>query len=127
MLQYVMFASIVLFMVIDGNQPLYVFVIVLFGIGYVASYHILVAMAANDADDDLIPQTLQLFALTYFTGIFGFTLVTGCLIVEQGALSLLIGITILAAIEVTMAVQRYLSNKAMLMASAPRSDQHIAD
>lgn len=117
-MQYVMCASIVLFMFVDGSQPLYILVAVLFGIGYGASYPILAAMAANDADDDLVPQTLQLFALTYFVGIFGFPLVAGWLIVEQGILSLLIGIAILAAIEATMAAKRYFLNKAMLRASA---------
>lgn len=117
-MQYVMCASIVLFMFVDGSQPLYILVAVLFGIGYGASYPILAAMAANDADDDLVPQTLQLFALTYFVGIFGFPLVAGWLIVEQGTLSLLIGIAILAAIEATMAAKRYFLNKAMLRVSA---------
>ncbi|MGH1480149.1 MAG: MFS transporter [Geminicoccales bacterium] len=112
-LQSVMCASILFFMVVDGNQPLYILVAILFGIGYGASYPILVAMAANDADDDLIPQTLQLFALTYFIGIFGFPLVAGWLIVEQGTLSLLILIAILAAIEATMAAKRFFSNKMM--------------
>ena len=126
-LQYVMCASIILFMFVDGSQPLYVLVAVLFGIGYGASYPILAAMAANDADDDLVPQTLQLFALTYFIGIFGFPLLAGWLIVEQGTLSLLIGIAVLATIEATMAVQRYLSNKAVRQASAQVSGQRPTD
>lgn len=121
-LQYVMCASIVLFMFVDGNQFHYVLVAILFGIGYGASYPVLAAMAANDADDDLVPQTLQLFALTYFVGIFGFPLIAGWLIVEQGALSLLIAIAILAGIEATMAVQRYLANKAIGQAPVPSSE-----
>ena len=121
-LQYVMCASIVLFMFIDSSQPLYILVAVLFGIGYGASYPVLAAMAANDADDDLVPQTLQLFALTYFIGIFGFPFLAGWLIVEMSVPFLLIGIAILAAIEATMAAQRHLSNKARRRAFVTSSD-----
>jgi MFS family permease len=113
-LQYIMCASIVLFMFINGNQPLYILVAILFGIGYGASYPVLAAMAANDADEDLVPQTLQLFALTYFIGIFGFPLVAGWLIVEHGVLSLLTGIALLAAIEATLAGSRYLADRAIV-------------
>ena len=105
-LQYIMFGSVVLFMVIGGNQMLYITVAVLFGIGYGVSYPILVAMAANDADTDLVPQTLQLFALTYFIGVFGFPLIAGWLIVEVGTTPLLILVALLAVIEATMAARR---------------------
>ncbi len=110
-LQYIMFGSVVLFMVIGGNQMLYIAVAVLFGIGYGVSYPILVAMAANDADTDLVPQTLQLFALTYFIGVFGFPLIAGWLIVEVGTMMLLVVVTVLAVIEATMAARRALQRK----------------
>ena len=83
-LQYVMAASVLLFLFTGSHQPAYVVVAVLFGVGYGASYPILAAMAANDADEVLVPQTLQLFALTYFIGIFGFPLIAGSMIVEVG-------------------------------------------
>lgn len=108
-LQYIMCASIVLFLMSGTSQPLYMLVAILFGIGYGASYPILVAMAANDANDDLVPQTLQLFAFSYFFGIFGFPLVAGWVIVEYGVPPLLIGIAIMAAIEATLAASRYLA------------------
>ena len=107
-LQYVMCASVVLFMVIGGSVLLYVLVAILFGMGYGVSYPILVAMAANDADDHLGPQTLQLFALTYFVGIFGFPLIAGWMIVEIGVMPLLGLVAVLAAIEVSMALKRAL-------------------
>jgi len=107
-LQYLMCASVVLFMVIGGNAPLYVVVAVLFGLGYGVSYPILVAMAANDADDHLEPQTLQLFALTYFVGIFGFPLIAGWMIVEVGVMPLLTLVAVLAAIEASLALKRAL-------------------
>ncbi|MEM7076315.1 MAG: MFS transporter [Pseudomonadota bacterium] len=106
LLQYVMAGSILLFVFSGANHAAYVAVAMLFGIGYGASYPILAAMAANDADDDLVPQTLQLFALTYFVGIFGFPLIAGWMIVEIGVTPLLILITALAAIEATIALVR---------------------
>lgn len=106
LLQYVMCLSIVVFIFSGANLPLYLLVAVLFGIGYGVSYPILVAMAANDARDDLSAQTLQVFALTYFIGIFGFPLIAGWMIVEVGALPLLVLIAVLAMIEATLALRR---------------------
>lgn len=107
LLQYVMAASVVLFMFVDGSQLIYISSAVLLGIGYGASYPILSAMAANDAPNDLVPQTLQLFSLTYFIGIFGFPLVAGILIVDFSILTLLIAVTLLAIIEASMAYLRH--------------------
>ena len=111
MLQYVMFASVALFMIIGSNLPLYWLVAFLFGIGYGVSYPVLVAMAASDAEEDLLAQTLQLFALTYFIGIFGFPLVAGWLIVEMGSTALLLLTAALASAEATMALLRAKSHK----------------
>lgn len=111
-LQYVMFGSVVLFLGIGGNLPMYLVVAFLFGIGYGVSYPILAAMAANDADPDLLPQTLQFFALSYFIGIFGFPLVAGWMIVEMGSSALLMLVAALAGIEATMAGLRGLQNRA---------------
>ncbi len=102
-LQYVMCGSILLFIGSTDSLPMYLLVACLFGIGYGVSYPILVAMAANDADSDQLPQTLQLFALTYFIGIFGFPLVAGWMIVEHGSAMLLTLVAALAGIEATMA------------------------
>ena len=59
-LQYLMCASVVLFLLSAGSAALYILVAILFGLGYGVSYPILVAMAANDAEDHLRPQSLQL-------------------------------------------------------------------
>ena len=105
-LQYVMFGSVVLFMGTAGSEPLYWGVAFLFGIGYGVSYPILAAMAAADAREALLAQTLQLFALTYFIGIFGFPLIAGWMLVELGSAALLALTAALAAIEATMALRR---------------------
>ena len=108
-LQYVMAGSVLLFIFSGSNEPAYWLVAVLFGVGYGASYPILVAMAANDAETTLVPQTLQLFALTYFIGIFGFPLLAGWMIVDVGVMPLLVLVCLLAAIEATMALRRALT------------------
>jgi MFS family permease len=106
MLQYLMGGSVILFCFISGNDYHYWLFAVLFGIGYGVSYPILVAMAAKDSDRDLVAQTLQLFAFSYFLGIFGFPLIAGWMIVEIGSTLLLTLIALLAAIEASLALQR---------------------
>jgi MFS family permease len=110
-LQYIMAGSVLLFIFSGNSEVSYWLVAALFGIGYGASYPILTAMAANDAESALVPQTLQLFALTYFVGIFGFPLLAGWIIVEQGIATLLVVVCVLAAIEATMALRRAAQNR----------------
>ncbi len=106
LLQLVMCGSAVLFLFINGIQWIYIACAILFGIGYGASYPILAAMAANDASEDLVPQTLQLFSLTYFIGIFGFPYIAGWLIVDFSINLLIVIVALLAAIEAAMALMR---------------------
>ncbi len=105
-LQYIIAGSVLLFLYSGDSQSLYILVAILFGGGYGASYPILAAMAANDAEEALAPQTLQLFALTYFIGIFGFPLIAGWLIVEVGTGPLLGLVIAMATVEATMAAIR---------------------
>ena len=107
LLQIVMCAGVLAFLFIDGNQTVYLLCAILFGIGYGASYPVLAAMAANDAEEGLVAQTVQLFSLTYFIGIFGFPYVAGWLLVEHGIPAMLLVVAVLAAIEATMALGRY--------------------
>lgn len=112
-LQAIMAASVVVFIMMENTQPLYILVAIMFGIGYGASYPILTAMAANDARDGLVPQTLQLFALSYFIGIFGFPLIAGSIIVWVGHTPLLVIVAVLASIEASMAMLRNRNLKAI--------------
>jgi MFS family permease len=110
-LQYVMAASVILFIFMGSSFPLYILVAILFGLGYGASYPILVAMAALDANKSLVPQTLQFFALSYFIGLFGFPLLAGIMITSWGSLSVLITTAVLATIEATLALRRALQRR----------------
>ena len=105
-LQYIMAGAVILFIVMGNSSTLYILVAILFAIGYGASYPILVAMAAADADKSLIPQTLQLFALTYFIGLFGFPLLAGAMLTQWGSLPVLIITATMAIIEATLALRR---------------------
>lgn len=120
-LQYIMGGSILLFLFMGNSALLYIAVAILFGIGYGVSYPILAAMASHDANKDLVPQTLQLFAFAYFIGIFGFPLIAGWLIVEFSTSVLLWIIIALALIEASMAARRaFQLRSAKLM-----SDGHV--
>ena len=109
LLQYLMCGSIIIFCLISGNDYLYWLFAALFGIGYGVSYPILVAMAAKDADEDVVAQTLQLFAFTYFVGIFGFPLIAGWVIVEFNSGILLMIVSLLAALEASLSLKRAFS------------------
>ena len=108
-LLYVMSISVVIFIFSGASFPLYMLVAVLFAVGYGISYPLLVTVTANDAEEHLSAQTLQLFALTYFIGIFGFPLIAGWFIVELGTWPLLAFVAALALIEATLALRRSLN------------------
>jgi MFS family permease len=105
-LQFLMCGSVVLFIFSGDNSMSYNLVAISFGLGYGVSYPILVAMAANDSEEHLEPQTLQLFALSYFVGVFGFPLVAGWFIVDVGTTPLLVLVAVLASVEASMALRR---------------------
>ena len=102
----VMGLSVMLFILQDSNTFLYVLGAILFGIGYGVSYPIIKAMAANEAQPDIIPQTLQLFGLSYFLGVFGFPFLAGHMIVEGGMMLLLWTVLGLAILECALATGR---------------------
>lgn len=103
----VMGLSVMLFILQDSNTFLYVFGAILFGIGYGVSYPIIKAMAANEAQPDIIPQTLQLFGLSYFLGVFGFPFLAGHMIVQGGMMLLLWTVFGLAILECALATGRF--------------------
>jgi MFS family permease len=96
----------VLFCFTSGNELLYWAFAILFGIGYGVSYPILIAVTAKDAHPDFVAQTLQLFAFTYFGGIFGFPLIAGWMIVDLGSYSVLALVAAMAGIEASLAQHR---------------------
>lgn len=104
----IMTASVIGFLFFTETRISYIIGAMLFGIGYGVSYPIVKAMAANDAEPEYLEQTLQIFGLSYFIGVFGFPFVAGWVITNFGIASLLIIAICLAAIECLMALQRYI-------------------
>jgi hypothetical protein len=103
----IMALSILVFIFQDGSNLLYVLGAILFGGGYGVAYPIIKAMAANEARPEIIPQTLQLFGLSYFIGVFGFPFIAGHMIVQGGMSILLWTVFGLAVLECTLATGRF--------------------
>ena len=109
MLLSVMTGSVILFCYLGNNSLLYIVGACLFGIGYGVSYPIIAAMAANDADGELVAQSMQIMSLLYFVGIFGFPFVAGWMITTVGMNSLLLLVAVLAGIETMIGLLKNLS------------------
>lgn len=106
----VMVTSVVYLASIKDSNILYVFGAILFGVGYGVSYPIVKAMAANEAEPKYLGQTLQIFGLSYFIGVFGFPFIAGWVITTVGMSTLLFIAVVLSAIECLLALFRYLSD-----------------
>jgi MFS family permease len=111
LLMVVMALSVGLFLVLGDSGWLYLLAATLFGIGYGVSYPIVKAMAANEAQADLMPQTMQLFGLSYFIGVFGFPFAAGWIIVTAGIFALLMVSLGLALAETVLATGRFLGSR----------------
>jgi MFS family permease len=107
----VMTLSILVLLYPVSNNHIYILGALLFGIGYGVSYPIVKAMAANDAKPDLLDVTLQIFGLSYFLGVFGFPLASGWIITLVGIKTLFIFAGLLAAIEFSFALHRYVIDR----------------
>ena len=104
-----MTSSVIMFYYLGSNSLLYIIGASLFGIGYGVSYPIIAAMAANDADSDLVAQSMQIMSLFYFVGIFGFPFIAGWMITTVGMKVLLILVALLACVEASIGLLRHLS------------------
>ncbi|CAB1403849.1 FIG00962766: hypothetical protein [Pseudomonas fluorescens] len=90
LLSGVMLASVMLFAFGVNGGLSYLLAAVMLGVGYGLTYSVINGLAANEAPDGSTSQALLLFSLAYFIGVFGFPLLAGKLIVEQGMASLLL-------------------------------------
>ena len=113
-LLFVMTFSVLLFYYLADNALLYIVGASLFGVGYGVSYPIIAAMAANDADSDLVAQSMQILSLFYFVGIFGFPFIAGWMITSVGIKPLLILVCFLAFAEAVIALIRHLSRNRLV-------------
>lgn len=111
LLLFVMTCSVLLFTIFASNNYIYIFAALLFGIGYGLAYPIIKAMAANDADNDLMAPTLQFFGLSYFAGLFGFPFIAGWLITHYQIEYALFLALILAICEFILALLRHYQDR----------------
>lgn len=102
-------AAIVLLMMIETHPIAYVAAAALLGGGYGLTYSVINGLVANEAPSGLVPQALLLFSLSYFVGVFGFPLIAGALIAEQGIRPMMIVTLVIASINATIPLVRVFS------------------
>lgn len=105
--------SIVLFITITTHPLVYLGTAAVLGVGYGLTYSVINGLAANEAPESLMPQSLLLFSLSYFIGIFGFPLLAGNLIASFGIQMMLFMVLALATISLAIIVFRLLHRMAL--------------
>lgn len=90
LLSGLMTGSIALFGFVVDSGFTYVLAAMMLGVGYGLTYSVINGLAANEAPHGVTSQSLLLFSLSYFIGVFGFPLLAGKLIVEHGMTTLLL-------------------------------------
>ncbi|MGE7960105.1 MFS transporter [Pseudomonas sp. NPDC089530] len=108
LLSGLMLVSILMFRFMVDDAASYLLAAVLLGVGYGLTYSVINGLAANEAPPGSTPQALLLFSLAYFIGVFGFPLLAGRIIVEQGMSSLLLTVLAVAALNWLISVGRLL-------------------
>ncbi|MFS8146906.1 MFS transporter [Rhizobium sp. R635] len=92
-------ASIALFLTVTSSHLVYLGAAAMLGLGYGLTYSVINGLAANEAPAGLMPQSLLLFSLAYFIGVFGFPLIAGKLIVSSGIQTMLYVLLLLAMLN----------------------------
>nr|BFD40587.1 MFS transporter [Pseudomonas sp. FFPRI_1] len=89
LLSGLMVVSILLFLFAVDSSASYLLAAAVLGVGYGLTYSVINGLAANEAPSASTSQSLLLFSLSYFIGVFGFPLLAGRIIVESGIQTLL--------------------------------------
>lgn len=88
--------SVLMFMFSVTSSATYVLAAVTLGVGYGLTYSVINGLAANEAPAGHTSQSLVLFSLAYFIGVFGFPWLAGHIIVSYGIPTLLSIILLIA-------------------------------
>jgi MFS family permease len=112
LLSGLMLTSIVMFGFVVDSSFSYLLAAVMLGIGYGLTYSVINGLAANEAPNGTTAQSLLLFSLSYFIGVFGFPLLAGKIIVEQGMPTLLLTVLAVAALNWMITVGRLIWRRA---------------
>jgi MFS family permease len=108
LLSGLMLGSIVLFAFGVHSGFSYLLAAVMLGVGYGLTYSVINGLAANEAPHGTTSQALLLFSLSYFIGVFGFPLLAGKIIVDQGLSTLLLTVLSVALTNWLITVGRLL-------------------
>lgn len=111
LLSGLMLASIVMFAFGVHNGFSYLLAAVMLGVGYGLTYSVINGLAANEAPPGTTSQALLLFSLAYFIGVFGFPLLAGKIIVEQGMPALLLTVLAVALLNWLITVGRLFARR----------------
>lgn len=84
----------------------YVLASIILGVGYGLNYSVINGLAANEAPAGLMPQSLLLFSLSYFVGLFGFPIIAGAIIVQAGIISMLYILLTIAIVITILSIFR---------------------
>jgi MFS family permease len=113
LLSGLMMGSILMFGFVVDDEFSYVLAAVMLGVGYGLTYSVINGLAANEAPNGTTAQSLLLFSLSYFIGVFGFPLLAGKIIVEQGMATLLLTVLAVAVLNWLISVGRLVWRRAV--------------
>ncbi|MFI8397121.1 MFS transporter [Pseudomonas sp. Choline-02u-1] len=119
LLSGLMLASIALLTFGVDSSLSYLLAAVMLGVGYGLTYAVINGLAANQAPDGTTSQALLLFSLAYFIGVFGFPLLAGKIIVEQGLPALLLTVLGVALANWLVTVGRLLWRRFQVTTTTP--------
>ncbi|MGC5700425.1 MFS transporter [Pseudomonas sp. NFXW11] len=106
LLSGLMLVSILLFLFVVDSSASYLLAAVLLGVGYGLTYSVINGLAANEAPPGSTSQSLLLFSLSYFVGVFGFPWLAGRLIVASGIQALLFSVLVAALLNWAISLGR---------------------
>lgn len=119
LLSGLMLGSIVLFAFGVHGGFTYLLAALMLGVGYGLTYSVINGLAANEAPTGSTSQALLLFSLSYFIGVFGFPLLAGKIIVEQGMATLLLTVLAVALVNWLITVARLLWRRLNVKTATP--------
>lgn len=104
--------SVLMLMFFVSSSATYLLAAITLGIGYGLTYSVINGLAANEAPTGYTAQSLLLFSLAYFIGIFGFPWFAGQIIVSDGIPALLSVILVIALCNWSITLGRVLWRRA---------------
>ena len=108
----VMAAGVAITMVQGSSLVLYVAGAVALGVGYGLVYSVIQTQAVNDAAPEHRHAALTWFVLSYFLGVFGFSVVGSWIVVRLGTRALLATLLLIALGELALAIMRQMTRRA---------------